>query len=192
MTAPGRRRLLAAMMILAGLVFVSWQVAARWWRTQTRAAAVLPRRSIPAGELGAVLPELNLVDTRGRPISSEELRGKTLLVDYWAPWCKPCEKEMPGYQRLYEKYRDRGLLVVGIVFDPGMKMGDESAEHFAKRLHITYPLVKDSAALQAEFGGIQGIPTTFVIDRDRVIRYKIVGFEYTTNVERALQASLAR
>jgi thiol-disulfide isomerase/thioredoxin len=149
------------------------------------------QQNIAPGEVGARVQEMNLTDIHGKRLSQGDLQGKVLLLDYWAPWCQPCEREMPGYQQLQQKYRDRGFLVIGVVFDPGMPMGKETPAHFAKRLGISYPLVKDSSDLQALLGGIQGIPTTFLIDRNRVIRYKVVGFEYTSAVEHALQPLLS-
>lgn len=162
-------------------------------RARPKPAAATPTPTPPTaslGEVGAHLPDLKLTDISGRPVLPTELRDKVLLIDYWAPWCMPCEREMPGYQRLQDKYRDRGLVVLGIVFDPGMSMGDETAEHFAKRLHIRYSLIQDSPELQKQFGGIQGVPTTYLFDRDGVLRYKVVGFEYTEAVEKALQPLL--
>jgi cytochrome c biogenesis protein CcmG, thiol:disulfide interchange protein DsbE len=195
MTTHGRRRILAVILILGASFFAFRRVVvsrALHSRISQPEPAVPPTKpqSIAPGEVGAIVPELNLIDIQGKPIAPETLQGRVLLLDYWAPWCQPCEKEMPGYQRLQQKYGARGLVVIGVVFDPGMSMGDETADHFAKRLRITYPLVKDSPALQAQFGGILGIPTTFLVDRNRVIRYKIVGFEYTVAIEKALQPLL--
>ena len=147
----------------------------------------------PPGELGSRVPEFSVTDINGRTLSSAELRGKVLLVDYWATWCKPCEKEMPGYQRLQDKYRERGLVVIGVAFNFGVNMGmgmhmdRDTVAAFARRLGIRYALVQDSPELQKEFGGIQGLPTAFLLDRNRVIRYKVIGFEHTDKVEMALK-----
>jgi len=155
-------------------------------RGGTRSSPAVSAKLVALGEAGSVVPEFSVTDINGRTISAEDMRGKILLVDYWATWCQPCEREMPGYQRLQEKYRDRGLLVIGIAFDGNMKMGNETVEHYARRLGIRYPLVLDHPDLQKHFGGIQGLPTTFLIDRTRTIRFKVIGFEYTEKVEAAL------
>lgn len=138
------------------------------------------------GEVGSQIAEFSVTDINGKTLSADDLRGRVLLVDYWATWCKPCEIEMPGYQRLLDKYRDRGLVVIGISFDGNMQMSTETVEHYAARVGIRYPLVLDNPELQKHFGGIRGLPTTLLIDRNRRIRFKVVGFEYTDKVEAAL------
>jgi len=195
MTRGGRLVTITAIVALAGIVLaLRPSVFHRLrHRPNARVDSLLAPASAPTiapGEIGAIVPELSLTDIHGRRLSPEDLQGKVILLDYWAPWCKPCESEMPGYQQLQQKYRDRNFLVIGVVFDPGMPMGKETPAHFAKRLHISYALVKDFPELQSLFGGIQGIPTTFLIDYNRVIRYKVVGFEYTDKIEGALQPLL--
>ena len=185
----GGRRWIVGILAILVVISIFFRRTLQLPRTHPKPAAAAPAPT-PAtgnlGEIGAYLPDLKLTDIFGHALPPEDLRGKVLLIDYWAPWCMPCEREMPGYQRLQDKYRGRGLVVLGIVFDPGMSMGDETAEHFAKRLHIRYPLIQDSPELQKQFGGIQGVPTTYLFDRNGVLRYKVVGFEHTEAVEKAL------
>src|SRR5690348_17397798 len=70
-----------------------------------------PRPAVPAGQLGSRLPEFSVTDLQGRPLSSADLRGKVVLVDFWATWCAPCRKEMPGYQKLQDEYGSQGFQV---------------------------------------------------------------------------------
>ena len=71
-----------------------------------------PRREdgVAVGEIGSRLPDFSAEDLRGRKISSADLRGKVVLIDFWATWCQPCKKEMPGYQKLVDKYGSRERL----------------------------------------------------------------------------------
>ena len=183
------RRIQFGLLILIAALVTGIVITWRLSEAPTAAtASVAAKASVdaPPGEVGSVVPEFSVTDIHGRTMTSEDLRGKVLLVDYWSTWCKPCEKEMPGYQRLQEKYRDREFIVIGIAFDGNMKMGDETVEHYATRLKIEYPLVLDLPQLQKNFGSIQGLPTTFLIDRNRKIRFKVVGFEYAEKIEAAL------
>lgn len=143
---------------------------------------------IAAGEIGSHLPEFSTKDLRGREISSLDLRGKVVLIDFWATWCQPCKKEMPGYQKLVDLYGSRGFAVIGFKFDT---MADtENPVRFAKKIGARYPLTVASDDLKQKFGGIEGLPTTLLYDRQGILRKKIIGFEYTDAVEAALKPLL--
>ena len=145
-------------------------------------------RAITAGEPGSPLPDFSVIDLQGRPLSSSDLRGKVVLVDFWATWCQPCKKEMPGYQKLANRYGLRGFAVVGFKFDT-MRDVEEPLQ-FAKEIGVRYPLVVATNDVKQAFGGIQGLPTTMLYDRHGVLRMKIIGFEYTDNFESALKPLL--
>jgi thiol-disulfide isomerase/thioredoxin len=144
--------------------------------------------AIAAGEIGSRLPELSIKDLQGRQVSSQELRGKVLLIDFWATWCEPCKKEMPGYQQLLDRYGPKGFAVIGFKFDTMKDV--EDPVRFAKRLGVRYPLAVATEDVRQKFGGIEGLPTTMIYDRQGVLREKIIGFEYTDAVERALKPLL--
>jgi len=74
-------------------------------------------KPVPAGEIGSRLPDFTVDDLQGRRISSAELHGKVVLIDFWATWCQPCKQEMPGYQELADQYGPQGFVVVGLKFD---------------------------------------------------------------------------
>jgi thiol-disulfide isomerase/thioredoxin len=136
---------------------------------------------IAAGEIGSRLPEFSVKDLQGREISSASLRGKVVLIDFWATWCQPCRKEMPGYQKLLDRYGSRGFAVVGFKFDTMPDM--EDPDQFAKRIGVRYPLAVAVNDLKQKFGGIEGLPTTMIYDRQGVLRENVVGFEYTDAIE---------
>jgi thiol-disulfide isomerase/thioredoxin len=137
--------------------------------------------ALMAGKLGSRLPEFSVSDLQGRPVSSAGLRGKVVLIDFWATWCQPCKKEMPGYQQLLERYGERGFAVVGFKFDTMRDREDPLL--FAKAMGVRYPLAIASDDIKQKFGGIEGLPTTLLYDRQGILRQKIVGFEYTEVVE---------
>jgi thiol-disulfide isomerase/thioredoxin len=143
---------------------------------------------IPAGEIGSRLPEFALKDLQRHEISSGELRGKVVLIDFWATWCQPCKKEMPGYQKLVDRYSPSGFVVIGFKFDT---MTDtEEPVLFAKKIGVRYPLAIADDDLKQKFGGIEGLPTTMLYDRRGILRKKVIGFEYTDAFEADLKTLL--
>lgn len=143
---------------------------------------------IAAGQIGSRLPNFTVEDFYGHKISSSDLRGKVVLIDFWATWCQPCEKEMPGYQKLLDRYGARGLAVVG--FKASMMKDTEDPLKFANRIGVHYPLVVATGDLVRKFGGLEGLPTTMLYDRRGILRAKIVGFEYTKTIEADLKLLL--
>jgi thiol-disulfide isomerase/thioredoxin len=143
---------------------------------------------IAAGETGSRLPDFSLKDLQGRDISSADLRGKVVLIDFWATWCQPCKKEMPGYQKLLDRHGPRGFAVVGFKFDTMMDTEDPVV--FAKKIGVRYPLAVAPDDLKQKFGGIEGLPTTLLYDRQGILRKKVIGFEYTDVMESELRPLL--
>ena len=156
---------------------------------QTPAGPAQPKSAaITAGEIGSHLPDFSARDLRGRQISASELRGKVVLVDFWATWCQPCKKEMPGYQKLADRYGSRGFAVIGLKLD--IMADTEEPRAFAHRLGIHYPLAVATDEVKNKFGGIEGLPTTLLYDRQGILRQKIIGFEYTDVIEKDLKELL--
>jgi thiol-disulfide isomerase/thioredoxin len=143
---------------------------------------------VTAGEVGSHLPDFSVTDLQGHQLSSGDLRGKVVLIDVWATWCQPCKKEMPGYQKLIDRYGPRGFVVIGLKFDT---MADtEDPLVFARRIGVRYPLAVATDDLKRRFGGIEGLPTTILYDRQGILRQKIIGFEYTDAIESELKPLL--
>jgi thiol-disulfide isomerase/thioredoxin len=143
---------------------------------------------IAAGEIGSRLPDFSVRDLQGREISSADLRGKVVLIDFWATWCQPCKQEMPGYQKLVDSYGPRGFAVVGFKFDTMMDAEDPVL--FARKIGVRYPLAVAADDLKQKFGGIEGLPTTMLYDRQGILRKKVIGFEYTDAFDSALKLLL--
>lgn len=143
---------------------------------------------VAAGEIGSRLPDFSVKDLQGHEISSSDLRGKVVLVDFWATWCQPCKKEMPGYQKLVDRYGSRGFVVVGFKLDTMRDTEDPAL--FAKKIGVRYPLVVAADDLKRSFGGIEGIPATMLYDRQGLLRKRVIGFEYTDVFESELKPLL--
>jgi thiol-disulfide isomerase/thioredoxin len=148
-----------------------------------------PKETAPAaGEIGSRMPDFSVKDLQEHDISSADLRGKAVLIDFWATWCQPCKKEMPGYQKLLDQYGSQGFIVIGFKFDT--MQDTEDPLRFARKIGVHYPLAVAADDLKLKFGGIEGLPTTMLYDRSGALRQKIIGFEYTEAVESDLKPLL--
>ena len=95
---------------------------------------------------------------------------------------------MPGYQKLLDRYGERGFAVVGL--KSNMMMDTEAPAKFAKEIGVNYPLVSVSAELISKFGELQGLPTTMIYDREGILRKKVIGFDYVESFEEAVKPLL--
>lgn len=110
------------------------------------------------------------VDLGGRTITSDALRGKVVIVNFWATWCPPCRAEIPDLIALQNKYRDR-LQIIGIADEESA----EDVKRFAEEHHINYPVVMTTDALTRVFPGVQALPTSFILDPEGRLAQKHVG-----------------
>lgn len=130
-------------------------------------------------------PEFAFVSLEGDTIRSADLRGEVVVLNFWATWCLPCRLEMPSLQSLHEDRASDGVRVLGLATDAG---SEAPIRDFLGERDITYSVGRASSAHRRAFGGIPGIPTTFIIDPDGVIRHRVVGY-FTPP---ALRAAVAR
>jgi peroxiredoxin len=114
-----------------------------------------------------------LKDVNGKPFNLASLKGKVVVLDFWATWCGPCKVEIPGFVDLYTKYKDRGLAIVGLSVDDTV----EQLRPFVVQYKMNYPVLVGLGhdAIQEAYGPIWGLPTTFVIGRDGRICKKHMG-----------------
>jgi peroxiredoxin len=97
-----------------------------------------------------------------RKLRLAEFKGKVVLLNFWATWCKPCEEEMPGMERLYKKYRERGLVVLAVAADAE---GASIVSPFIKKHGLTFPVGLDPRMSLSSQYGVWALPSTFIIDR---------------------------
>lgn len=128
-------------------------------------------------------PTWTLQDLEGKAVSSDQFKGKVVVVDFWATWCPPCREEIPGYIKLQEKYGKDGLVIIGVSLD---RKGPAHVKQFAEKQGINYTLVMGDNDTVAAFGGFNAIPTTFIIDRQGNIRDRKTGAAETAEYEKTL------
>src|SRR5262245_36613816 len=143
-----------------------------------------------ASEVGQRFPDFTLKSLSGREVAWKSFQGKVVIVNLWMTTCPPCRKEMPMLEELQRQFARRGVVVVGISTDEKAS----TAARFARQLKITYPLLLDSILMTSESEqkkfGFLGLPTTFIVDRNGIVRKKVIGFTYQEDLESAVNELL--
>ena len=155
-----------------------------WVRQFLRAA---PSASFvkPAGRRMA--PDFTLNDISGMPVKLSEFRGKVVLLNFWATWCGPCKVEIPMLMGLEEAYRNRDFVVLGVALDED---GWNAIKPYAEARRISYRVMAGNDQISSLFGGLDAVPTTFIIDRNGRIAATHVGLcqksEYESDIKTVL------
>ena len=136
------------------------------------------------GTPGSKAPGFVLEDLEGAEVSLAKYKGNVIILDFWATWCPPCRMEIPHFQELYEEYAGQGLVIIGIALDRG---GASVVKPFVDSNGVTYPVAIGSREIADAYGGIRGIPTTFIIDRQGNIVDKAVGYRDKAFFEEAIK-----
>ncbi|MDZ4674780.1 MAG: redoxin domain-containing protein [Gemmatimonadota bacterium] len=124
----------------------------------------------------------------GRTLTNDSLRGKVVLVNFWATWCLPCRVEMPLLQAMADRHRDAGLVVLGLSRDEGPV---DQVRTFLSDRGIRYPVAVVGGETERRFGGLAGYPTSFLLDRTGKIRHQAMGPLAMVSFEPAVRRLLA-
>jgi peroxiredoxin len=161
-------------MAYAGLVLVVVIAVAGYFslgKNESKARSAL-RPALPPGDLAGAAPAFTLTDLDGKPVSLSDFRGKVVVLDFWATWCPPCRMEIPDFTDLQKEYGSQGVQIVGIALDEPDKV-----QAFARQNGINYPVLLGSDEISMKYGGIEGIPTTFIIDKSGEIVNRFEGYQ---------------
>jgi thiol-disulfide isomerase/thioredoxin len=145
-----------------------------------------PQVVAPLKTLG-LAPAWQLKDLDGQVVSAEQFKGKVVVVDFWATWCGPCKIEIPGYIEMMKKHGPDGLVIIGVSVDD---VGPDVVKAFVAKNKMNYPVLMYDEKVVEAFGGLEAIPTTFLIDRSGQIRDKKIGAEESASYERKILAVL--
>ena len=136
----------------------------------------------------AAAPDFQVPALDGKPIRLSALKGKVVLLDFWATWCPPCKAEIPHFIELQNAYGPKGAQVIGLSVD---QEGEEVVRPFVQAEGINYPVAVVGPDLGQKYGGIRGIPTTFLIDKQGRIAKKYIGYQDKEVFESQIRALLA-
>lgn len=129
-------------------------------------------------ELGGMAPTLDLPGIQGR-INLADFKGKVIYLDFWASWCGPCRKSFPWMNDLQKKYADQGLVILGVNLDAN----PEDAHHFLQKIPANFRIAFDAPGDTPKRFGVQGMPTSVIINRDGKLVEKHTGFNDKTGRE---------
>ncbi len=121
-------------------------------------------------------PDFTLTDLSGSKLSLSAYRGKVVLLDFWATWCAPCKEEIPHFVDMQNRYGPRGLQIIGVSMDDD----DKPVREFQQQFKMNYPVAVGTTQLAGQYGGVLGLPITFVVDREGRIVSRHIG---QTNAE---------
>jgi len=161
-----RARLAAQAVAVAAVVGL---LALLVWKL-TQGGSDVPQAVREGRAIEAPVFSLPRLDREGT-LSLEELRGRPVIVNFWASWCRPCREEAPALERVWKRHRDEGLMLIGIDYDDLRS----DARAFARRYGMTYPLVYDRDKETVRDYGLTGVPETFFIDREGRVIGQIAG-----------------
>ena len=186
----GRGRWVAAAVAALGVALF----AVPFLRGPDRPASADEGVSLPAGagtcpaSKGSANFDFTLKDVSGADVRLSDYKGKVVLLNFWATWCGPCKVEIPEFVEAYDRYRDRGFVILGV-----LSQDDPSAEDlkaFASNYRMNYPILREHEGLDAAFGPMWAIPTSFLIDRHGSICLKHMGPVSKEMLEREIKGLL--
>lgn len=114
--------------------------------------------------------EFSSETVRGTSLSSDDLKGKVVMINYWGTWCPPCIKEIPHFQEVYEEHKEDGFTIIGIAIPRGSQGGQEDVLSFMDKKNMTYPVMMQDKApnqkIQNRYSRIRVVPTSFILNRN--------------------------
>jgi thiol-disulfide isomerase/thioredoxin len=146
---------------------------------------------------GKPAPAFTLTDLNGKKVSLADYKGKAVLLNFWATWCGPCKLEIPWIEKLRDQYKDQGFEVLGIESDnydddpKGLVAYKAGVVKSATGLGINYPVLLGGDSISKPYGGLDGLPNSFYVDRNGVVTAQIEGLADRDEIEANIKKALA-
>lgn len=132
---------------------------------------------------GRRAPHFTLQDIKGNTVRLKDLRGKVVLLNFFATWCGPCRQETPDFVRLYKKFNDKGFEIIGVGLD---MQGAAALAPFAQYFRIPYPIVVGTRQVVVDYGDIKAVPESFFINRKGYIVKHLIGMRPIRELEETI------
>lgn len=132
-------------------------------------------------------PNFSFTQADGKTFELAKQNGKVVVINFWATWCGPCRKEIPGFLEVYEQYKSKGLEIVGISLD---RTGWQVVRPYIEKTKITYPVVIGDNDVVDAYGGIEAIPTTFFVNRKGELVKSHFGYMSKDDLEQVVKPLL--
>ncbi|HUR36773.1 MAG TPA: TlpA disulfide reductase family protein [Terriglobales bacterium] len=171
------------------LIVVAFTVAAMIYSTakRSRDAALSGEKLMAADNIGKAAPEFELSTLDGKSVKLSDFKGRPVLVNFWATWCGPCKIEMPWFIDLKKKYEAQGFEIIGIAMED---TENEKIAEFTKQMGVNYVILKGKNAVADAYGDVQGLPTSFYLDREGKIVAQHAGLVSRSTIEDDVRLAL--
>lgn len=181
------KRNAAAILVVTLVVAVMIYAGVRSSRGSGRTAMIGNSEALqPNDAKGKMAPDFSLQDLDGKPVKLSDLRGKAVLLNFWATFCGPCKVEMPWLIELQKQYGPQGLQIVGVALDDS---GKDTIEKFAKNMGVNYLILQGEDSVGDAYGAV-GLPATYFIDRNGKIIDSALGLVSRSEIEDDIKKSL--
>ena len=147
---------------------------------RSRKARIEANNGLQGNVVGQMAPDFELETLDGRKVKLSDLRGKAVVLNFWATWCQPCKIEMPWFIEFENRYKGQGVEIVGIAMEDTKK---EEVEKFLKEMQVNYLILLGTETVGEQYGGVLGLPTTFYIGRDGKIVKQHAGLISKDDIE---------
>ena len=171
-----------AVVVIAAMLFIGANISRKKQAEARRTGSLI------AGQIiGKSAPDFTLTTIDGKTLRLSDLRGKAVVLNFWATWCPPCKVELPWFVDYQKQYAAQGLQIVGISEDEGPK---DKVAQFVKEMGVNYTVAIDDNSVAEKYGDVEDLPTTFYIDRNGKIVEFAMGLADRSEIEAKMKSAI--